>query len=148
MPGPYITTDALKARLADFVQVSGGELVKGWESIAADSLQAAYGEIVGTLAGRGYTLAQIDQWGRRFEFQIDLALWWCGVKGAWDQGDVNPTVLKELDRRAALQTVAVTGEEEAGILAPAASPVGGGPLDTKNDAFFWRDPYGRKNPWD
>src|SRR5947209_1868334 len=53
-----------------------------WTNIAADSQKAAYYEIQARLLPRGYSLADVTSWDRGAEFERDIALYWCLIKGA------------------------------------------------------------------
>lgn len=49
--------------------------------------QAAYNEIVSVLVGRGFSLAQINTWNQRTDYQHDIALCWALKKIGFQRGD-------------------------------------------------------------
>ena len=49
--------------------------------------QAAYNEIVSVLVGRGYSIAQINTWNQREDYQRDIALCWGLKKIGFQRGD-------------------------------------------------------------
>lgn len=94
----------------------------------------AYEAILSALVERGFTKAQVDQWRRGAEFELDLTLWWFfrSVVGA-NQGsypaEINP---KHWDRREELKTVAIMiGDELAD--AEGETRIGYGAMDDSSD---------------
>lgn len=115
------TTEArIKDRLASLLKFSGGaaEIDDIYDNIIVDARTAAYNEIVGSLATRGYSPTQIDAWDRGAEFETDLALWFCLVKMAGTIG-ADDRFIARLDRRPDLM-----GDPSRGI-SPVPITVGG-----------------------
>jgi hypothetical protein len=157
MPGPWWTDAETEAALADVLNLAGGqaELEAFWVTIVPRAHTAAYNEIVGALARRGFTMAQMDTWDRRQEFEHHLSMWWCLVEGEAlleaaqpdrPPRDV-PRLLYKFDRRAELLTVPITAN---GVLIDPAETGPGriavGPMDTSKD-MFQLDPA-VPNPWE
>lgn len=107
------TTDLLiKNRLAGLLKQLNLEdgLSEYWDDIVTDSRTSAYNEIVSRLADRGLSLTQIADWERGAEFERDIALYWCLIKGA--VGGEDDKFIKQLDRRKELDEVAVVIDGE------------------------------------
>ena len=97
----------------------------------------AWGLIRRTLAGRGYSSAQIAAWVDGPEFQNDLGLFWLGVDSRNNLKPEAQAMLVAYDRREELANVLVT-DVAGNLLQPLAdsgNPVGTGPLDTSGDLF-------------
>ncbi len=136
----FITDNDLKTKLAANLKVAdASQLPAGWTQIITDSNAAAYANIVGVLSARGYTGAQIASWDRGAEFNSDLGLFWCLVKGAGLHGN-DATFIDKLDRRKELEDVAIMN---GGVLVTpdTGGAVGYGQFDTTDDAFT------RKTTW-
>lgn len=131
----FITDAQLKTQLAAALKLaSSASLPVGWDDIIAKSNLAAYQTIVAKLSGRGYTAAQIAGWDQGAEFNTDIGLFWCLVKGAGLHGN-DPTFINKLDRRAELDTCDVM---VGGVLQSPGSGlqvVGFGNLDTDDDTY-------------
>lgn len=107
---PYNTTDTIKGRLAGILKQASAALPTYWDNIVSDSRTRAYNEIVSKLTDRGFTIAQIDTWDRRTEFELDIALFWCLVSGA-GLAAYDDKFLKLFDRRLELDTVNLTADD-------------------------------------
>jgi len=57
------------------------------EDIIDRCIQKAYNTMVNKLVGRGYSLAQINTWISREDFQRDIALCWSLKKMGFQRGD-------------------------------------------------------------
>lgn len=76
------------------------------ETIIEDSRRSANQEIYSALLGRGYSDGQIEDWDRGIEFERDLTLFWCLVKGG--ALSIEDARMRALDRRKELVEVSVT----------------------------------------
>jgi hypothetical protein len=112
----FNTLSQLKKALSNLLQLANdADLPEQYgETIIEDSRRAANQEIYSVLLGRGYSDAQIEDWDRGIEFERDLALFWCLVKGG--ALVIEDTRMRALDRRKELQEVSVT---VGGVLANA-----------------------------
>lgn len=132
----YVTDDDVKETLAAMLKRAAVASTEDyWLGLVPQCNVAGYNEVRGALLNRGFTLAQIDAWDRREEFNRDLALWWVGVKGEAYFSDAEKQMLAKLDRRQELETVAVVAD---GALQSPDSTSGGygyGTLDTTDDTF-------------
>lgn len=107
-----------------------------WDKIVSDSNEAAANDIVRVLVGRGFTKAQVDAWDSRKEFNRDLGLFWCLVKGGV-KGNYDPEFIRMLDRRAELEAVVVTVDGAIPVPEPDAVPqtIKRGMLTAPSDVF-------------
>lgn len=129
----FITDTDLKARLASLLSIAPTTLATKWDVIVRDSNRSAYNEIVGVLLGRGFTLSQITSWARGAEFETDIGLFWCAIKGGGLEG-YDDKFINRLDRRKELKEVDVV---VAGVfIEPADSDIGTGDYDTTEDLFI------------
>ncbi len=132
----YVTDTDVQTTLAAMLKRADLNSIEGyWTALITQCNAAGYNEVRGALLNRGFTLAQIDAWDRREEFNRDLALWWVGVKGEAYFSDAEKQMLAKLDRREELETVAVVA---SGALQSPDSTSGGygyGTLDTTDDTF-------------
>lgn len=104
---PWITDEALKAKLLDVLQKGEVETSGAWDTIITDANLAAEWDIKQALAARGYSASQISGWDGATVYNIDLALFWSLVKGGATKS-YDRTFIEKLDRREELKTVAVT----------------------------------------
>lgn len=131
----YITDAELKTALAPVLRkASVHDLNPLWDGIVPDANEAAYNEIIGRLTNRGYSVAQIDQWARRYEFNRDIGLFWCLVKGAGLDG-YDDKWIDRLDRREELDEVTIVIDDEVADIADTTAAIGHGPLSTTDDIF-------------
>lgn len=108
MPFP-VTADALEARLRGVLNVTALDAATAWDHILPDAARAGNNAVVGGLSARGYSRKQIFAWDRAEEFAADIALFWALVKGGVGRDDPEmPALIAALDRRAELETAAVT----------------------------------------
>jgi hypothetical protein len=137
----FTSTAILATRLANHLKLAGGsaDLADFWTNIISDSLNSAYLDIVSALMARGYTKAQVDAWDRGSEFETDIGLYWCLVKGAGLHG-YDSTYIKLLDRRKELETVLLLDGSSLLETSTETGTPGYGNLDDTNDQFR-RDIY-------
>lgn len=132
----YIDDATLKQRVADVLKRGAASgLAEYWDRIVPRANRAAYDEIVGALASRGYSSATIQSWDRGAEFQEMLGLFWCGQYGAAhfqnDEGDL----FREWDRREELRTVPVLVAGELQSPSVGGGPIGYGAMKTGKEVF-------------
>lgn len=125
----FLTEDDLRTRLNVTLHVDATE--EPWLTTVRDANEAAYGEILSRLAWRGYTKAQVDTWSRGAEFQTDIGLWWCLVKGGVaDPERYNREFLDMLARRFDdLDSVALL-DADGELIVPGAGRVGYGTIES------------------
>lgn len=71
-----------------------------WDVLIEKAVPRAYWTIVSAFVRRGYSKAQIDQWDRGEEFQMDLAAWFVLKQMSTIHPDVtSQQQLNDLDRR-------------------------------------------------
>ena len=112
---PFLTDAELTTALVNVLRQTEGTLPPAWGEIIAASNQSAYLDIRGALLSRGFEASQIDQWARGREFNLDIGLYWCLVKGAGLHG-YDDRWAERLDRRKELYAVLVelsTGTPQA-----------------------------------
>jgi hypothetical protein len=102
----FIDSAELTTILEGALKVSAGALPDYWAKIVTDALASAYRDIRGALIQRSFTAAQVDAWDRGAEYQRDIGLYWCLVRGAGMHG-YDDRFIKMLDRRKELETVLV-----------------------------------------
>lgn len=135
---PFLTDNELKQKLADMIGVDVSALPARFTGIVADANAAAYLDIVDPFVARGFTRGQVDAWDRGAEYQRDIGLFWCLLKGGGLVG-YDPTLIKLLDRRGELKSVELpaqgTPQEQSG------SPkvVGYGSIAFETGSQFNRD---------
>jgi hypothetical protein len=77
----FLQDSAILQMIADTLnQTVAAQVQPKTNNIIAEKHQAAYQIIVSKLLGRGFTLAQINQWDRGAEFEGELALYLCLVR--------------------------------------------------------------------
>ncbi len=133
----FTKDDQIMKRLAGLLKQTVDGMEEYWGTIVTDSRTAAYNEILSRLLARGFTPAQIASWDRGPEFEKDIALYWCLVKGeAAPTERPDDTLLEKLDRRDDLDDVLVT---VGGILidpaADSGNVIGFGYVDETADEF-------------
>jgi hypothetical protein len=125
-----ITDTVLKTALASMLKVGIDAMHAYWDGIIRDSNNAAWGEIQRRLTARGFTANQIASWEDSAEFNRDIGLFWCLVKGAGLHG-YDDKFIKLLDRRAELLEVQL-----ASLPADDADTVGFGKMSNADDVFL------------
>ena len=88
-------------------QSSPDNLAAYWDNIITDANNSAWEDIREKLGRRGFTETQIDTWDRSEEFNKDIGLYWCLVKGGVGH-NYDDRFIRQLDRRAELETIQVT----------------------------------------
>lgn len=78
-----------------------------WTPLAQRAHQRAYQEIYMALVRRGWTPAQIAAWDLGPAFELSLSCFWALVMGGM-QHKADPTFIRTLDVRKALETVEVS----------------------------------------
>ena len=138
----FINDSQLKDELHSTLGKAPGEMSSKWDNIVRRSNVSAYQDIVSRLVARGFSKAQVDLWDRGAEFNVDIGLYWCLVKGggleAYDDKFIN-----KLDRREELDTVLVT---TSGVIVTPANggDFGTGSFDTSSDLFVMDEDDGRR----
>jgi len=135
VPGPWLTDQEVRDRLAAILQLQGGaaDLDPFWDESITRGHSAAWKAIRSILVGRGYTAVQLDSWDERKEYESDIAAAWILRDGAADQTDRFPrqegdnsdyevpadveVTIRHLDRRAELYTLTLVDGNGA-IIAP------------------------------
>lgn len=93
----FINDNDLNARLDILLKPKDGNVVRPawWPQAVTDSNSSAYQTIVSALAVRGFSPAIITAWVRGAEYQIDIGLYYLGLKGsvneAYDTKDLPKT---------------------------------------------------------
>jgi|SRR5579859_439800 len=132
---PFIADSDLQTSLANALKISTSSLPATWNGIITESNNSAYADILGALAGRGFTPAQVAGWDRGVEFNKDIGLFWCLVKGAGLHGN-DATFIDKLDRRKELLTIYIL--ISGAIAVPGSTTpavVGSGTFDTSTDNY-------------
>ena len=130
----------------DHLAKAPSEILKPhWDTIINQGLVAGYWTVVNAWIYRGYTKAQVDQWDRLDEYQLEIAAWFCLKRLSALQPDgVSQAQLDALDRRPELVNPPKDGMVSA-VLTINGEAVEGegdfgqptyGPVDTTNDMFI------------
>ncbi|MFO0937837.1 MAG: hypothetical protein U0798_15135 [Gemmataceae bacterium] len=99
MPGPYCSFDDVSALTkASLGQAGAVALPEHWDEICRKANRAGYSRMIGTLAGRGFTMATIDRWDGRVDYNLRYALAFAFVFGGYRRGENDPGPSAELDR--------------------------------------------------
>lgn len=141
----FFTTDQLSKAVKDVLQRDILEsLLPQWDTTITRANTEAYGLIVRSLAKRGFSKAQIDQWDDGAEFQEAIGLWRALTTLRAMQPDVySQDALDRLDRRVELtgdptkqiEPVAVLINGEIATPAMKWGQITTGGLDTSEDTF-------------
>jgi len=108
MPGPYVTADAVQQGIADILKVADPTTLEAYYTrIIPDAVGRAYQDILAALLGRGYTAAQIDNWGSNAVYNRDIALFWT-LTLAGGLGAYSDQQIAKLDRRPELAKITLT----------------------------------------
>lgn len=123
MPGPWNTSADLLGYAADTLKVPAPDLPALWASIAVQAVAQAYGDLLQTMAPKGYTIAQLDDWDARVAFSNTQGLYRLGSMGGGFAG-FEKEFFKQFDLTEFLTkfgVVTTAGES----VAPGGSDVGG-----------------------
>lgn len=151
MPGPYLTADDLKQRVADLLNKPVGDLGPRWDRICAQAVAAGYADLVGGkngLLARGFVMSQVDAWASRESVSSDQSLFRAGLL-AGGLGGYDLEAIQQFDHRTELAEVEALEDAAGKAMYPAAgeSDVGGiayGQSDARKDLEEWYDGrYGR-----
>jgi hypothetical protein len=154
MPGPWLTDDEVKDRLAGILQLQGGRsaLDPVWDEVVLRCHASAWKAVRSILMGRGYSALQLDSWDERQEYEGDVAAAFCLRDPAAPQTETfrrmegeesdyavpdDPVVVRHLDRRPELYTLTLVAQDGTVILPPEdaiAGAVGFGSMRT-DDVF-------------
>jgi hypothetical protein len=143
----FITDPQLQQALADTLKRDVATLEPYWDRVVTLANLDAYTGIVGILAGRGYSAANIAGWDAGSVYQTSIGLFWCGVHGAAHFMPNEGELLAELDRREELKTLDII---VGGIIIDPTplvetGPIGYGTMETGREVSrrFRRDATGR-----
>lgn len=131
----FLTDADVRLAVAGTLKVDPADLAGYWDDLIRQCHQSAYWDVRGALLQRGFTAAQVDAWDRGAEFERDLTIYWCLVRGGTLVPALSAEALDRLDRRAELAAVLV--ETAAAPQPPARTPgqIAAGVLaDTYTDA--------------
>ena len=136
---PYNALSVIQSRVAAMLKVaSWADLTDAdngahWEAVVTDAHASGYNDIVGALAGRGFSAAQIADWDGGPPYEIDQALFWALTKGgglhAYDDKFIN-----KLDRRKDLLAAVIT-IDGAKVTPAGTVGIGFGSLDSDGGSF-------------
>lgn len=126
-----------KSALANVLKTAVEDVPDYWDTIIADGIAFADGEIFSRLIARGYTSAQVNAWDHRKSYAKKLFLWSALVEGGGLAG-FDDKFIERLDVRESLDTLtlAIGGE----YVIPAQGGEGAGTAsfgdrDTSTDLF-------------
>jgi hypothetical protein len=95
---PWITDDDLKTRVLSLLGKTEFETSGVYETVITDANRQAYRDILFALTSRGYSVAQVEAWDAKQEFNVSLGLFWAlTMLGAAKNFD--DRFIKALDRR-------------------------------------------------
>ena len=98
MPAPWISDAQLLAALAAVYGKADPSALAVDPQAVTDANAYAGNQITGRLLFRGFTLAQIDAWDQRVEFNTTLGLWWLFTFGGVPYVG-NDERVRDFDRR-------------------------------------------------
>lgn len=131
----FLTDAQVKNALAGLLHSSPKDVPEVWNEIIASSHTAGYKGAFRILRNRGYTAAQIATWDDGAEFERDISLYWCLVKGA-GLHSFDDTFISKLDRRTELEDAPILIGDDLPDPADASSePVSYGAMSTTNERF-------------
>lgn len=81
MPGPWITADGLLDYAAATLKVAKADLPALWTTIATQAVAQSYGDLLQIMAGKGYSIGQLDAWDSRVAFSNTQGLYRLGSMG-------------------------------------------------------------------
>lgn len=116
----FLTDDDVRQSVAGLLKMDVAGLAGYWDRLVKECHASAYYDVRGALLQRGFTAAQVDAWDRGAEFERDLTLYWCLVRGGLQVHAISAEQLDRLDRRKELETVLV--ETAAAPQPPAQEP--------------------------
>ena len=116
----FLTDDDVRQSVAGLLKMDVAGLAGYWDRLVKECHASAYYDVRGILLQRGFTSAQVDTWDRGAEFERDLTLYWCMVRGGTIVPAASSEQLDRLDRRKELETVLV--ESAAAPQPPAHDP--------------------------
>jgi hypothetical protein len=99
MPGPYCEpVHVYQSVQATLGQAAGTELPEHWGPLADRALKRGYQRLIGILGGRGYSTTVLDSWSGRDSYNLDLAVAYAFMYGAFRRDEDAPSARTELDR--------------------------------------------------
>lgn len=116
----FLTDPDVRQSVAGLLKQDAATLAGYWDRLIQECHASAYYDVRGALLQRGFTVAQVDGWDRGAEFERDLTLYWCMVRGGLHVHAISAEQLDRLDRRKELETVLV--ETAAAPQPPAHDP--------------------------
>lgn len=149
MPGPWALVADVKQAVADGLKKDVADLKDYWVRIITRCVERGYADIKNYLIGRGYTMAQLDQWDDRVTYTFDQALFFCYVEGGGPE-DQSERDIKRLDRLAWLlkekDGIAIS---IGGVMTPPGAPdpaagMGCGSLPLTNSGVDYGPTFGLK----
>lgn len=131
MPGPWYPASDLEGDVRQILKED--TLEDYWPPLCAKAAETAYADLAGVLLGKGYTIAQLDQWDFRRAYSRQQALFWLYTESSlgigYDDKEIN-----KLDRRKELTesaTILINGAA-VGYGSDSAGGVGGGVIAETN----------------
>jgi len=106
----FIADTVLQTALEAILKVAQGTLLVNtpyWGNIITASNLSAYNSIVTNLQAQGFTPQQISLWDRGIEYNTDIGLYWCLIKGA-ALHSYDDKFMNRFDRRKELNPAVVT----------------------------------------
>jgi hypothetical protein len=106
----FIADTVLQTALEAILKVAQGTLLVNtpyWGDIITASNQSAFNSITTNLQAQGFSTQQIQAWDRGIEYNTDIGLYWCLVKGA-ALHSYDDKFISRFDRRKELNPAVVT----------------------------------------
>lgn len=99
MPGPYCTVEdayvQIESRLGQAAEAS---LPEHWPPMLEKAIGRGYARMIGLLGGRGYSVGAISTWSGRESYNLDYAVAYAFMYGAFRKGDDSPSPKTEIER--------------------------------------------------
>ena len=125
----WIDTDTVVRRVTRITSAYNEQLRSEDQTTLGEKTLDAYYAIISALVKRGFTIAQINTWAQRGEYQRDLAAYYYLISVSYQKGDKQDWIEK-LNRLNDLKSEDDDGEEialvdeDGVIIEPAGSPDG------------------------
>jgi hypothetical protein len=98
MPGPYVDAEEVKTQVnARLGNGSATVEPSHWDPICRKAIGRGYQKILNALVRRGYSVATIDQWGGRTQYNLDLAVAFAMLQRGTGNDDDRSALFKEID---------------------------------------------------
>lgn len=133
---PWVTDDELKEAVAPILRTMGSSLPAHWSALVTRENTRAYNRIRRVLADKGYTLASLDTWSERADFNLDGAICYILRKSKLADGSEGNGLMEFCKVWEELEKLDKLLSDDGEIFEPTASGnISFGSYDTGDDTF-------------